>query len=110
AEKIQEKMQVSHDFAQNLAKWHSDSHAITKEADGTPKIFYHATNSDKKFEIFDNKKIHSGYGFWFGDSLTQEAVQELKITNTPIYKVFLKIKKPFDISEPINNQNRAEFE
>ena len=35
ADKIQQKMQVSCDFAENLAKWHKDSHELTKNADGT---------------------------------------------------------------------------
>lgn len=109
-QKISQKFNKDENFAKNLYEWHKDSHPITKEADGTPKVFYHATNADKKFEIFDKSKIHSGYGFWFGDDIKSQAVQEAKTSNIPIYKVFLKIKKPFEVLEPINKNNYKEFE
>ena len=33
-----------------LMEWHKDSHPLTKNADGTPKVFYHGTGAD--FEAF----------------------------------------------------------
>ena len=108
--KIQEKFKFDEKKAKDLFEWHKDSSPLTKNDDGTPKVFYHATNADEVFEIFDKDKIHSGYGFWFGDDIKSPAVQEAKTGNAPIFEVFLQMKKPFVVLEPINKNNYKEFE
>ena len=108
--KIANKFNKDEIWAKNLYEWHKDSSPLTKNEDGTPKVFYHATNADEKFEIFDKNKIHSGYGFWFGDNINNQAVREAKTGKAPIFKVFLQMKKPFVVLEPINKNNYKEFE
>ena len=39
----------------NLSAWHRDSHPLTKNKDGSPRVFYHGTAAD--FNSFDNKKM-----------------------------------------------------
>ena len=102
--KIQEKMKVSKEYAENLAKWHKDSHPITKEADGTPKVFYHGIRNGTPFEIFDMKKSKNNLGFFFTDKKEVAnfyANQNKESKNT--YEIFLNIKNPFDLSKPINS-------
>ena len=108
--KIANKFNKDEIWAKNLYEWHKDSSPLTKNEDGTPKVFYHATNADEKFEIFDKNKIHIGYGFWFGDNINNQAVREAKTGKAPIFKVFLQMKKPFVVLEPINKNNYKEFE
>ncbi|MGX2973158.1 ADP-ribosyltransferase-containing protein [Helicobacter sp. T3_23-1059] len=105
AEKIQQKMQVSSDFAQNLAKWHKDSHAITKEADGTPKIFYHGSGADN-ITIFDKAKDDTGLGFWFSED--KDFAEKYHKFGGKNYETFLHIKNPLDLS-PQSNLKEADF-
>ena len=47
----------------NLSAWHRDSHPLTKNKDGSPRVFYHGTAAD--FNSFDNKKTGSNdLGLW----------------------------------------------
>ena len=53
---------------ENLKTWHKDSHALTKNSDGTPKTFYHGTTSSfNEFRNGDYKANGSraGEGFYF---------------------------------------------
>jgi hypothetical protein len=54
----------------NQGGWHEDSHLLTKDVGGSPKVFYHGSNA--VFETFDQNKIgsntnraDSGVGFYF---------------------------------------------
>ncbi|MCD6653449.1 MAG: hypothetical protein LT067_01605, partial [Sulfurovum sp.] len=71
-----------------LMEWHKDSHPLTKNEDGTPKVFYHGTGAD--FDTFDRGDI----GFHFG---TQKSANDrLRHTNKIDYgnimPVYLKAK------------------
>lgn len=49
------------DIHPNVLEWHKDSHPLTKNEDGTPKVFYHGTLADS-FDTFqgDWLGIHVG--------------------------------------------------
>ena len=52
--KIQEKFKFDEKKAKDLFEWHKDSSPLTKNDDGTPKVFYHG--SPNEFEVFDIEK------------------------------------------------------
>ncbi|RDU57090.1 hypothetical protein CQA49_00020 [Helicobacter sp. MIT 00-7814] len=99
----QQKLGLDESSAKNLYEWHKDSDKITKNADGTPKVFYHQTGAD--FETFDIK--HKGAGT--ADFLTPFGVF-LKPTNKDIG---LQGKKQMElyvnIENPIHFANRAQL-
>lgn len=96
--------------AKDLLEWHKDSSPLTKDENGVPKVFYHGTRSDKVFEVFNKNKIHSGYGFWFGDDIADRAVKENTTGKAPVIKAFLQMKKPFIFSnQGITAQNIDEY-
>lgn len=99
--KIQEKFKFSEKKAKDLQEWHKDSHAITKDDDGLPKVFYHGSKAEN-LEVF-NSSFSSGYGFWFSTSLNEaNAYMRIKQNDNYLIKGFLKSKKPFvadDITE-----------
>lgn len=78
----------------NLAKWHKDSHPLTKNEDGSPKVFYHGTSS--KFDTFKETEINKtngmeyGVGFYF----TNRKSVARRYGNT-VEEYFLKINNPF---------------
>lgn len=91
---IQAKFKFDEKKAKDLAEWHKESHPITKDEQGLPKVFYHGTRADKKFEVFDKYakfKDNPAIGFWFSDN--EKIAKSYAKDN--IYKVFLKMKKPF---------------
>ncbi|MDL0089384.1 PBECR2 nuclease fold domain-containing protein, partial [Campylobacter gastrosuis] len=78
---------------ENLKNWHKDSHEITKNKDGTPKVFYHGSSA-KNITEFKDEFDKSGYGFWFADK------EYAKNHSTGgFYEVYLNIKKPLDLRE-----------
>ncbi len=80
----------------NLQNWHEHSAPITKNADGSPKVFYHGSSA-KDITEFKGEFDKSGYGFWF--SQEKEIANEFK-EHGKIYKVYLKSSNPIDLSFP----------
>lgn len=75
----------------NLANWHKDSHAVTKESDGSPKVFYHGTNI--KFDAFDIDKSKRGWlgkSFYFTDSKSKAKGYGKNVIST-----YLNLKNPY---------------
>ena len=75
----------------NLANWHKDSHAVTKESDGSPKLFYHGTNV--KFDAFDIDKSKRGWlgkSFYFTDSKSKA-----KGYGKNVISIYLNLKNPY---------------
>ena len=87
--------QVKYDV--NLKEWHKGSSAITKNADGSPKVFYHGSN-EGGLNIFKRQPEGSGYGFWF----TASQKQANEYASAELIPGYLKITKPFEI-EKIND-------
>nr|DAE82699.1 MAG TPA: Large polyvalent protein associated domain 23 [Caudoviricetes sp.] len=87
--------QVKYDV--NLKEWHKDSAPITKNADGSPKVFYHGSN-EGGLNIFKRQPEGSGYGFWF----TASQKQANEYASAELIPGYLKITKPFEI-EKIND-------
>ena len=87
--------QVKYDV--NLKEWHKGSSAITKNADGSPKVFYHGSN-EGGLNIFKRQPEGSGYGFWF----TTSQKQANEYASAELIPGYLKITKPFEI-EKIND-------
>lgn len=48
---------------ENLDSWHEDSHSLTKNEDGSPKVYYHGTSKDKDFKKFNVGR----HGAWVTD-------------------------------------------
>lgn len=80
----------------NLQNWHEHSAPITKNADGSPKVFYHGSSA-KDITEFKGEFDKSGYGFWF--SQEKEIANEFR-EHGKIYKVYLKSNNPIDLSFP----------
>ena len=80
----------------NLQNWHEHSAPITKNADGSPKVFYHGSSA-KDITEFKGEFDKSGYGFWF--SQEKEIANEFR-EHGKIYKVYLKSSNPIDLSFP----------
>lgn len=87
--------QVKYDV--NLSEWHKDSAPITKNSDGSPKVFYHGSN-EGGLNIFKRQPEGSGYGFWF----TASQKQANEYASAELIPGYLKITKPFEI-EKIND-------
>ena len=77
----------------NLRQWHKDSAPITKNADGSPKVFYHGSKA-KNITEFKDKFDKTGVGFWF--SPNKNTADEYGDT----LSVYLKAKKIMDFAEP----------
>ena len=77
----------------NLKEWHKDSSAITKNADGSPKVFYHGSSA-KDITEFKSEFDNSGIGFWFADKDYAANHGEGNL-----YETFLRIKNPLDLRE-----------
>ncbi|ELE1411523.1 hypothetical protein RDG17_001846, partial [Campylobacter upsaliensis] len=87
-----EKFHYDEKKAKDLLEWHKDSHALTKDENGLPKVFYHGTYS--KFRVFRRVGKASQQGFFFTPS--QKATEEYgDIT----LNTFLNIKNPFRADE-----------
>ena len=81
----------------NLRQWHKDSAPITKNTDGSPKVFYHGSN-EGGLSVFKRQPEGSGYGFWF----TASQKQANEYASAELIPSYLKITKPFEI-EKIND-------
>ena len=77
----------------NLSEWHKDSAPITKNADGSPKVFYHGSLA-KDITEFKSEFDNSGIGFWFADKDYAANHGEGNL-----YETFLRIKNPLDLRE-----------
>ncbi|EPS0833789.1 PBECR2 nuclease fold domain-containing protein, partial [Campylobacter upsaliensis] len=87
-----EKFHYDEKKAKDLLEWHKNSHALTKDENGLPKVFYHGTYS--KFRVFRRVGKASQQGFFFTPS--QKATEEYgDIT----LNTFLNIKNPFRADE-----------
>ncbi|EOB3230076.1 PBECR2 nuclease fold domain-containing protein [Campylobacter upsaliensis] len=87
-----EKFHYDENKAKDLLEWHKNSHALTKDENGLPKVFYHGTYS--KFRVFRRVGKASQQGFFFTPS--QKATEEYgDIT----LNTFLNIKNPFRADE-----------
>ncbi|ORI07431.1 hypothetical protein A3835_07715 [Campylobacter concisus] len=83
-----------------MRQWHKDSAPITKNADGSPKTFYHGSKA-KDITEFKDEFDKSGYGFWFNQS--KSAAVEFK-QDGKIYQVYLNVKNPIDLSFPYSRK------
>ena len=77
----------------NLKEWHKDSAPITKNADGSPKVFYHGSKA-RDIAEFKDEFDKTGVGFWF--SPNKNTADEYGDT----LSVYLKAKKIMDFAEP----------
>ena len=94
-------------YNKNLKDWHKESSPLTKNIDGTPKIFYHGTKKSNISE-FDQKFDKSKWGFFFttDKGLSEEYSKGrygLKEPNSGVMEVYINAKKPFDLREEITN-------
>ncbi|GAA7171207.1 hypothetical protein HpCK101_09210 [Helicobacter pylori] len=80
------------DYINDLKQWHEKSHKSSKNTDGSPKVFYHGTRSDK-FEVFEAGQGESGReGIYFSTSLN--IAKNYDIWKQGVYKVFLYYENP----------------
>ena len=105
--KAQAKFNYDEKKAKDLLEWHKDSHPLTKDSDGMPKVFYHGSKA-KDLEEFKSEFDQSGLGFWFNAD-ENRAKAFAKSNNDRLYSVFLHIKKPFDLNQSITTKNVKEL-
>jgi hypothetical protein len=98
-------------------EWHQDSHPMTKNEDGTPKVFYHGTPTGG-FDVFDIERTSDkslmtkdGPGFNFTDNkeFAQNYLTNVNKTNSTgkkeLYETYLNLKKPIVITDRSANIN-----
>lgn len=81
----------------NLESWHQNSHKLTKDSYGKPKMFYHGTKND--FDVFDvnrQKGGNFGKGFYFTDNIDAVNKNWASEEGSNVMPVYLKVIKPFD--------------
>ena len=101
-------------YNKNLKDWHKESSPLTKNIDGTPKIFYHGTKKSNISE-FDQKFDKSKCGFFFttDKGLSEEYSKGrygLKEPNSGVMEVYINAKKPFDLREEITNDTAKKYQ
>ena len=105
--KAQAKFNYDEKKAKDLLEWHKDSHPLTKDSDGLPKVFYHGSKA-KDLEEFKSEFDQSGLGFWFNAD-ENRAKAFAKSSSDRLYPVFLYIKRPFDLNQSITTKNVKEL-
>jgi len=88
------------DRMKRLMEWHKDSAPETKNADGTPKVFYHGTMAKKQFYEFNTESSPS----WFTPNKSYAGA--FAPVGGNIFEVYLHVKKPMwvgDIDGIIND-------
>lgn len=103
--KIQEKFKFDEKKAKDLFEWHKDSSPLTKNDDGTPKVFYHG--SPNEFEVFDIEKTRGELGHYFTDD--KSYAEQYMRDNGKIYAVFLKSKNIISLFDPKAAQKYKKF-
>ncbi len=103
--KIQEKFKFDEKKAKDLYEWHKDSSPLTKNDDGTPKVFYHG--SPNEFEVFDIEKTRGELGHYFTDD--KSYAEQYMRDNGKIYAVFLKSKNIISLFDPKAAQKYKKF-
>ena len=92
--------------AKDLLEWHKDSHPLTKDENGVPKVFYHGTSADELFEVFSPRKDSTKWGFWFAsgeDYADHYGKGKYGTRQEPLkFSTFLKVKNPFDMTDDKN--------
>lgn len=101
-------------YNKNLKDWHKEISPLTKNTDGTPKIFYHGTKKSNISE-FDQKFDKSKWGFFFttDKGLSEEYSKGrygLKEPNSGVMEVYINAKKPFDLREEITNDTAKKYQ
>ena len=101
-------------YNKNLKDWHKDSSPLTKNTDGTPKIFYHGTKKSNISE-FDQRFDKSKWGFFFttNKGLSEEYSKGrygLKEPNSGVMEVYINAKKPFDLREEITKDTANKYQ
>ena len=101
-------------YNKNLKDWHKDSSPLTKNTDGTPKIFYHGTKKSNISE-FDQRFDKSKWGFFFttNKGLSEEYSKGrygLKEPNSGVTEVYINAKKPFDLREEITKDTANKYQ
>lgn len=90
-----------------LTQWHKDSSPLTKNEDGTPRVFYHGTDSN--FDEFKNMDVkngtRSGTGFYF---TTNEKIANsyAKKNNGNIMPVYLNAKNIYTGFDSLNDKQK----
>lgn len=82
---------------ERMMEWHKDSHPLTKNEDGTPKVFYHGTGADFS-EFRQPSGGIAGKGIYFTDD-SGRAGGYARSGNASVMPVYLNIKKPFLIKD-----------
>ena len=82
-----------------LEEWHKDSHPLTKNEDGTPKVFYHGNASDIEsfnLDFVGNGADQHGSGFYFTNK-ADEASGYANGDKANIIPAYINIKNPIMI-------------
>ncbi|WP_194145611.1 hypothetical protein, partial [Helicobacter apodemus] len=105
---IQQKFKYDATKAKDLVNWHKESHPITKDEQGLPKVFYHGSKAEN-LQVFDNSFDSSKWGFWFGtdkDFILEAFADSNKEQFT---QAFLKMKNPLDATKTFDTKTLQEL-
>ena len=100
--KIANKFNKDEIWAKNLYEWHKDSSPLTKNNDGTPKVFYHGSKDNgTDFEVFALKQgndTRTPSAFFSSDENTAKSyIRGTAPDEQKTFKVFLNVKNPLII-------------
>ena len=100
--KIANKFNKDEIWAKNLYEWHKDSSPLTKNDDGTPKVFYHGNKDNgTDFEVFALKQgndTRTPSAFFSSDENTAKSyIRGTAPDEQKTFKVFLNVKNPLII-------------
>lgn len=100
------------DRMKRLMEWHKDSHPLTKNEDGMPKVFYHGTDANAKFNTFKGKMIYFTDNLntakGFSEDASFSTIKKMQQSNKDIssyyneneelkhnvYEAYINLKKP----------------
>ena len=102
--KVQEKFKFNPQKARDLLEWHKDSHPLTKDKNGLPKVFYHGSKT-KGFQVF--RDYESGWGT-FLSTHQKEAKFYKDAQKGSLIKSFIKLKNPF-LMDTIRIENGKDY-
>ena len=103
-----------------VKRWHLDSHPITKDENGAPKVFYHGTRSEPFNTFGDEHQPYRGGLVAFFSSNPKFANEYASNGNEAhslrpnykeghVYPVHLKMTNPFDYKSPFAKEEAKEF-
>uniref|UniRef100_UPI0013152BE1 ADP-ribosyltransferase-containing protein n=1 Tax=Helicobacter mesocricetorum TaxID=87012 RepID=UPI0013152BE1 len=105
---IQNKFKYDATKAKDLSEWHKESHPITKDEQGLPKVFYHGSKAEN-LQVFINTFDSTKWGFWFGTDKDFVLKAFADSNKEQFTQAFLKMKNPLDATKTFDIKTLQEL-